>query len=176
MLQAMRSFGFVLCAALSVGAGCSSDDGADESEHIGHDDEGDDADDESALEDAPCTDAYPTYEPGALTAEAGDLTVRLVSANPAPPGQKRANDFTVEILNADGTPAERATIVNADSWMPAHNHGGRTEPDVEKLDAPGRFLLDDIDFRMLGPWQVRMDVRAEGETSVTKAILQLCVQ
>jgi len=176
MWQAMRSYGFVLCAALSLGAGCSSDDGADESEHTGHDDEDESGDDESALEDAPCTDAYPTYTAGALTAEAGELTVRLVSANPAPPGQKRANDFTVEVLNADGTPAAGATIVKADSWMPVHNHGGRTKPTVEKLAAPGQFLLDDIDFRMLGPWQVRMDVRAEGETSVSQAILQLCVQ
>lgn len=125
-------------------------------------------------EDVPCTEEYPTFEPD-LSMSAGDIGVRLISAQPAPPRQKVVNDWVVELTDADGAPLAGATIANAESYMEVHVHYGRHAPTVTELSEPGQYAFDDIDFKMRGPWQLVFDVQPEGGSKQTVRF-NICVE
>jgi hypothetical protein len=97
-----------------------------------------------------------------MSVQAGDLTITLLAAKPAPPRQKVANDWTLEITDADGAPLSSAAITNADSYMEVHGHYGTRRPSVSEQAEPGQYLFDNIDFIMRGPWQILFDVQPEG--------------
>jgi len=138
--------------------GAHADGHVDADGHGDHADAGEDHEhDAGEAADAPCTSEYLVFRDG-LTAKAGDLTVKLVSVSPSPPRQKTPNDWTLQLVNADGTPATGFTIARPDSFMPVHNHHGRTPPKVGTPSGPGGALIEDIDFRMRGPWEVNFDV------------------
>jgi hypothetical protein len=147
-------------------------DAGDETGHDAHPDDTDLGEDD---EPAPCTEAYPDFRPG-LSAKGQSFTVRLLTIAPEPPRQKMDNDWTIELVDADGAALEGATIVAADSWMPVHQHGGRKRPTIMPLAQSGQFKLDNIDFRMLGPWQVRVDVKTTADATQERVALQLCVK
>lgn len=155
-------------------SGEQGDDHGGEHDAAAHADAGSDAGDESEDEDTPCTPDYPAFHEG-LSASAEGLTVRLVSVEPNPPRQKVENDWVIEVTGADGMPAAQASVQGADSYMVVHNHYGRRKPTIEQLDQPGRFKLDNIDFRMRGPWQLILNVKTADANSVSPA-LQICVE
>lgn len=124
--------------------------------------------------DAPCTVDYPTYRPGLMTS-AEALTIRLISAAPEPPRQKVANDWVIEIATGDGQPVVGATLANPASYMEVHRHYGKTPPVVTAEPESGRYKLNDIDFKMRGPWEVIFDVERAGEKTVT-ARVKVCVE
>jgi hypothetical protein len=97
---------------------------------------------------------YPDYAPG-MSVKVGSLTAALHSVRPTPPRQKVANEWNVEIRDERGQPVPEASISNPDSFMPVHNHHGRTPPSTAALSEPGRAQIKAIDFQMRGPWQVR---------------------
>jgi hypothetical protein len=172
--------GLALCSGLLFSLGCGDEetptDTARDAAHAdGSVENAPDAgsDDEEA---EPCTPEYPDFKQG-ISATAGDLTVRLLSIDPTPPRQLMNNDWTIEVVDAAGAPVDDVEITDPRSYMPAHMHGGRKVPVLVKLDKPGQFKLDNIDFRMTGPWQVLMLVKRASDTASAKqAALQLCVK
>lgn len=146
---------------------CSSDH--KEHEAAGH------AEHALAAEDAAlCGAGYPDYAPGTAV-KVGALTAKLVSARPSPPRQKVPNQWDVEISTESGAPATGVTLSNPDSFMPAHNHHGRTRPSVVAATEGSTARIDEIDFSMRGPWQVRVDLEQAGAKLGT-ATFQICVR
>lgn len=120
-----------------------------------------------------CGTDYPSYAPG-MTVKAGALTAKLISASPSPPRQKVPNHWIVELRDEQGKPVTDYTLSTPDSFMPAHNHHGRSAPSAEPGLEAARAQIRDIDFNMRGPWQVLFDVERPGAKPVT-ATFQVCV-
>lgn len=117
-----------------------------------------------------CGPTYPELTPG-MVVKVGALSVKLVEADPTPPRQKVPNHWTLELSNESGAKVTDVTLSNPDSFMPVHNHHGRTRPTVEA----GTQRIQDIDFNMRGPWQVLVDLERAGSKLGT-ATFQVCVQ
>lgn len=129
---------------------------------------------DSVSDDALCGPTYPDYAPG-MSVKVGTLTAALHSVRPTPPRQKVPNDWSIEIRDESGKPIPDVSLSNPDSFMPVHNHHGRTPPSIATLPEPGRAQLKAIDFRMRGPWQVLFDVERAG-AKVGTATFQICVR
>ncbi len=114
-----------------------------------------------------CGAAFPEYTPG-MSVLAGALNAKLVSAKPSPPRQKIPNHWQLEITDQSGAKVTDVTLHNPDSFMPVHNHHGRTPPSV------AADTVRDIDFNMRGPWQVLVDLERGGHKLGT-ATFQVCV-
>jgi hypothetical protein len=166
MFVAKSVLRLVVCCALVSPLGCG-----DEPEHAGDDHvhEG------SATDVVPCGENFPSFRAG-LSAPAGDLTVRLISIDPEPARQQQDNDWVIEVVDARGAPVPAAVIENVDTWMDVHKHGGRWEPDVERLAEPGRFAFKHLDFKMAGPWRVRFGVKATAAATAARTSLPICVE
>lgn len=179
----MTSFATRLLLATSICAlayACGDDAPSDDHDHdgAGHEHDHDaatesDADDHTD-EDVPCDATYPAFRSG-MSVQAGALTVKLQSVKPEPPRQKQKNDWVLQVVDASGAPASGVTLSNASSYMPVHNHGGRTKPTSAAGTEAGSVTLNDIDFIMRGPWQVIFDVEQNG-AKVATATLQICVE
>ena len=92
-----------------------------------------------------------------------NVTVRFVSADPAPP-DVGDNTWTVMITDLGGSPLE-AGSVELVPFMPQHGHGTQpssfaAEPGLE----PGEFMSTAIDLFMPGLWEVTFEV-THGETT-----------
>ncbi len=74
-------------------------------------------------------------------------------------------DFTVNDQHV-----EVEQEISIDLWMPDHGHGSYPVK-IKKLSI-GRYLVSDIFFVMPGKWQVRIDLRKDGE-QVDRAIWEL---
>lgn len=122
-----------------------------------------------------CAADHPKFSPG-MSARIGDLTVRLVAVDPSPPRQMVDNDWTIELVDARGAPLTGALVLSADTWMTVHDHGGRWEPIVEPLAGPGQFLLRGLDFKMRGPWLVRINVQPAPGARPLAARFAICVE
>lgn len=172
----------VLGCLVSVGVGCGDDTTptntgssmtADAS--LGADaGVGGDASDVDPTADVPCDSTYPAYHDG-MTQKAGDLTVKLLSVNPNPPRQQTPNNWALQVVNADGTPATGFTVSLPDSYMPVHNHHGRQPPKVAMDADSGTFQLNTIDFFMRGPWRVTFSVTPTGGKEIVTTF-QVCVE
>jgi hypothetical protein len=127
-------------------------------------------------EEVLCPADYPAFRPG-MMASVGDLTVRVLGADPTPPRQLVDNDWTIEIVSAaSGMPLPDLTVLSADSLMTLHGHGGRWQPTIEPQDSPGRFVLRGIDFKMRGPWAVSLIVRSSVSARPVQAGIKICVE
>lgn len=101
----------------------------------------------------------------------GVLRFVLVSAQPAPPALG-LNDWVLEVLDASGA-AQEATFVEVKPWMPYHGHGASVVPQVSR-NADGSYSLSNLDFFMVGVWQVTLDVQtADGRADST--VFSFCV-
>lgn len=87
----------------------------------------------------------------------GRIGARLVDARPVPP-QKFLNDWTIELIDADGSALADSEITSARSFMPVHGHDGTFPPIVTPLEEPGRFQVDDLNLWMRGPWRIELNV------------------
>ena len=121
----------------------------------------------------PCGPDYPSVREG-LAAELSQGSLQLVSADLVPARQQVNNDWVVELLDPQGEPLANAQVRSARSFMEVHNHYGAPDPKVRPRDQVGQFDLDDLRFRMPGPWDVIVTI-AEGEQTV-KATLRVCVE
>ena len=173
MSATKRVLGFLLsCAVVS---GCGGDDSPSHAQP-GHDagvPTGEVDDDPTDSET--CTAAYPAFRAG-RTATAGALTVRLLSVDPQPPRQKTDNTWVLEVVDASGKPVSGAVIEDVDTYMDVHKHGGRWQPTIVPGDAPGRFQLTRVDFKMPGPWRLRFAVKPSASGTAVRANFPICVE
>lgn len=167
-----------LCALLLAPLGCS-DDGDDPSQTTdaahagGHDAGGHSGHDE----DVPCNPAtHVGLMPGLSfpVGNPGGMTVRILSSDPMRARQKVRNDWVVEVLDASGAPVTDVEATAASAWMEVHMHFGLPAPKIMKQPEPGRFLLDNINFSMRGPWDVQLTLQ-RGEARPETAKLSICV-
>jgi hypothetical protein len=165
-----------LCALLLAPLGCGDD--ADEPAQMadaGHPHEAGAHDEE--FEDVPCNPAthFPLM-PGlsAPVGNPGGMTVRIVSSDPMRARQKVRNDWVIEVLDANGVPVPDVELTDAAAWMEVHKHYGLPAPKVMKQVEPGRFLLDNINFSMRGPWDVQLRLE-RGDARPESANLSICV-
>lgn len=163
----------LLCIALSA---CGDGSSARNDAAIGADDDAGLADLEASSDSSagvPCSVDYPAFVPG-MSVSVGALVVKVLKAIPAPPRQKVANRWVVEVSDANG-PVSGATLVKGDTYMPVHRHHGNTPPTISPGPATGTSTLDGVDFIMRGPWQVLFDVFVDGRSAGT-ATIQVCVE
>ena len=106
------------------------------------------------------------------TSAGGEMTVRIVSAIPAPPANTDDNEWTVSLTDATGTPMEGATVVAA-PYMVDHGHGA---PNVIGVGSGGgSYALDSIYLRMTGLWQVTIRVWPSGSELENEVMFPFCV-
>lgn len=96
------------------------------------------------------------YTPGMeKTSPSGNLVVRLVESQPAPP-QKGDNTWTLQIRDKAGGPLPGA-MLQVDPFMPDHGHGTPIKAQSTELSAPapaGQYRVSPINLFMPGLWQV----------------------
>jgi hypothetical protein len=99
-----------------------------------------------------------TYSAGMSKTGSVGLGVRIVNADPAPP-LPGYNVWTIELLDADGE-AALGEITKVEPWMPTHGHGSNLVPRVVEED--GRYIVDDLNFTMVGLWDVEFTFEVGG--------------
>jgi hypothetical protein len=123
---------------------------------------------------AACSDTLPELAVGLTTlGEHGRIQARLLDASRFP-ARKYANEWTLELANAEGDALGDAQVTRLATFMPVHGHYGRPAAEHEALAEPGR-LRATIHFTMRGPWQVQITA-----TSATAGdddlIFEVCVE
>lgn len=115
-------------------------------------------------------DRKDVFAPG-LTKTAGDVSVKLMAAAPAPP-QKGVNVLDLELVDAGGQPIDGASIA-VTPWMPDHAHGSAVTP-VVTPSSGGKYKVTDVYLAMAGLWQLRINVTRAGGAA-QEATFQFCV-
>lgn len=136
-------------------AACSGEPEADSEHHAEHEDDF-----------KGCPAEIPAFATG-LTATADQVSVKVMSAEPAAP-ERYENNWVVELSPAD------AEIVRAQTFMPVHGHDGRVKPELRALEQPGQWAVERLNFTMRGPWEVRLwlSTATRDEENV---VFQVCV-
>lgn len=109
------------------------------------------------------------YAPG-LAKSAGDLTVKVTGAVPAPP-VKGMNELTLELTDSAG--AVDGATVNVAPFMPDHGHGSTVTP-VVAASGGGRYTVTKIYLAMAGLWKITVGVQRPGG-ALQEAAFQFCV-
>lgn len=71
--------------------------------------------------------------------------------------------WTLHVETADGQVVEEAIIL-VDGGMPQHGHGLPTSPQVTQYLGDGDYLVEGIKFQMGGWWEVKFNIRANGQS------------
>lgn len=85
------------------------------------------------------------------------------SADSGEPPLNQIHTWTLHIETAEGQPVEGATIT-VDGGMPQHGHGLPTSPEVTKDLGGGNYRVEGMKFQMLGFWEVKFDITANGQS------------
>lgn len=97
----------------------------------------------------------------------GGLFRVLWTSNPSPAPLNQIHTWTIHVETADGSPVEGAQIL-VDGGMPQHGHGLPTNPQVTEDLGGGDYRVEGMKFQMLGWWEVRFNITADGNSdSVT---------
>lgn len=158
------------CAWFGLVAACDDDHPHTHDGSLSGDSGAEDSDDE---DEVPCTEDFPGARPG-LSAAAGELTVKLVSADPPTARQYVNNDWVLEVLDGEQNPVDDFTVSDPVSFMRVHSHYGTPDPTVQSESEPGEFKLDNIRFRMRGPWEVNFQLEHGGKRSPVS--IKVCVE
>ena len=105
----------------------------------------------------------------------GGLTFELTSADPATPVK---GDNSWQVLITDGDSSVRDTpkpglTLDVTPWMPDHGHGTQVAPGVTDA-GDGTYMIDMINLRMPGYWEVTVAADDGNETS-DQVTFNLCV-
>lgn len=113
----------------------------------------------------------------------GNFTFALVGADPAPPNDPQMNTWTVQVLDATGTPVPDATVslpvsdpsigwgFAKNPWMPTMNHGSSVaNPPI--VNQGGTATIQ-VDFSMSGYWQTF--VYAQSGSTTDSATFSFCL-
>ncbi len=71
--------------------------------------------------------------------------------------------WTIHVETTDGQPVEDAEIT-VDGGMPQHGHGLPTSPQVTQYLGAGDYLVEGMKFQMLGSWEVKLLINANGQS------------
>jgi hypothetical protein len=85
------------------------------------------------------------------------------SSDSAPAPLNQIHTWTIHVETADGQPVDDAEI-NVDGGMPDMNHGLPTSPQVTQNLGGGDYLVEGMKFQMLGWWEVRFNISANGQS------------
>ena len=84
------------------------------------------------------------------------------TSDPAVPPLNKIHTWILHIETADGKPLEGAEIL-VDGGMPQHGHGLPTRPEVTEDLGGGDYRVEGMKFQMPGYWEVRFNIRADGQ-------------
>jgi hypothetical protein len=93
---------------------------------------------------------------------AGLFQVSWSSDTDVPPLNK-IHTWTLHVETVDGQPVEGAIIL-VDGGMPQHGHGLPTSPEVTEDLGNGDYRVEGMKFQMLGFWEVRFNINADGQS------------
>lgn len=85
------------------------------------------------------------------------------SSDPATPPLNQIHNWTIHVETADGQAVDNAEI-SVDGGMPDMGHGLPTSPQVTQNLGNGDYLVEGIKFQMLGWWDVRFNINANGQS------------
>jgi hypothetical protein len=94
--------------------------------------------------------------------DAGLFNVSWNSDSGTPP-LNQIHSWTLHVETADGQPVEGATIL-VDGGMPQHGHGLPTSPEVTADLGNGDYRVEGMKFQMLGFWEVKFNISADGQS------------
>jgi len=107
--------------------------------------------------------------------KAGLLDVKLMTANPAPPGFND-NTWVIQVnsmaAGVVGSPVDGATIA-VTPFMPDHQHGTAIKAKVQALSG-GQYQLSPINLWMPGYWETTIDVQAGAVHD--SVVYKFCIQ
>jgi hypothetical protein len=96
------------------------------------------------------------YTAGLSKQTAAALSVKVMSATPAPPA-KLTNALTLQLLDAGGQPLDGATL-SVVPFMPDHGHGSAIKPTVTPKGG-GVYDVTNLYYPMPGLWRVTVTVQ-----------------
>lgn len=97
-----------------------------------------------------------------LLSDAGLFRVSY-SSDSSPLPLNQIHSWTIHIETADGQPVEGAEIL-VDGGMPQHGHGLPTQPEVTEDLGNGDYRVEGMKFQMLGFWEVKFNINADGQS------------
>lgn len=104
------------------------------------------------------SDTYPLLSQ-MLISENGYYMAELTT-DPLKPVVKGPQSASLYLMDDAQEPITGATI-GVEPWMPSMNHGSTATPIVSE-DGDGMYTITNIVFTMHGPWELRIDVSADG--------------
>ncbi len=96
------------------------------------------------------------YAAGLTKQTASAMSVKVMSATPAPPA-KLTNELTLQLLDAAGQPVDGATL-SVVPFMPDHGHGSAVKPAVTPKGG-GVYDVTNLYYPMPGLWRVTVTVQ-----------------
>ena len=106
-----------------------------------------------------------------MVSKAGIFKVTYTSVPEAVPVHK-LHSWKLKVETADGKPVKDAEIT-VGGTMPEHGHGMPTKPKVTKNYGDGTYLVEGMEFSMMGWWEVNFNIKAGGKTDSVTFNLQL---
>jgi hypothetical protein len=107
--------------------------------------------------------------------KAGLLDVKLMTANPAPPGFNN-NTWVIQVnsmaAGVVGSPVDGATIT-VTPFMPDHQHGTAIKAKIQAMSG-GQYQLSPINLWMPGYWETTIDVQAGAVHD--SVVYKFCIQ
>ncbi len=85
------------------------------------------------------------------------------SSDPASPPLNQIHTWTIHVETADGQAIDNAEIT-VDGGMPDMNHGLPTSPQVTENLGNGDYLVEGMKFQMLGWWEAKFNINANGQS------------
>ncbi|MDO9093077.1 MAG: hypothetical protein Q7U99_10675 [Rubrivivax sp.] len=103
----------------------------------------------------PAQGACPPAAPGAQLIS-GEAVQAAWLPEPAPMKVGQPFALLVQLCPAD------AELLRVDATMPEHRHGMNYRPSLQSL-GPGRWRVEGLMWHMSGRWELRLDVKAQGQ-------------
>lgn len=97
-----------------------------------------------------------------LLSDAGLFRVSY-SSDSSPLPLNQIHSWTIHIETADGQPVEGAEIL-VNGGMPQHGHGLPTQPEMTEDLGNGDYRVEGMKFQMLGFWEVKFNINADGQS------------
>ncbi|MFZ5878650.1 MAG: FixH family protein [Chloroflexota bacterium] len=97
-----------------------------------------------------------------LPTDSGLYRVSFTS-NLDPISINQMHTWTLHVETTDGQIVEDAVIL-VDGGMPQHGHGLPTRPQVTQYLGNGDYLVEGLKFQMGGWWEVKFNIRADGQS------------